>query len=70
MGADYKFRSLPISMGASVNYTPAYDLQLSDMQSNSVSAKAVTDAFAVWFTNPNAQMRFSANPSKVRWVCV
>ena len=70
VGADDKFRSLPISMGASVNYTPAYDLQLSDMQSNSVSAKAVTDAFAVWFTNPNAQMRFSANPSKVRWVCV
>ena len=54
-------------MGASVNYTSAYDLQISDIQSNSVDAKAVTDAFAVWFTNPNDQMRFRANPSKVQW---
>ena len=61
LGADYKLRSLPISMGASVNITPGYDLQLSDIQSSSVGAKVVTDAFLVWFINPNAQMRFSAN---------
>ena len=52
---------LPISMGASVNYTPAYDLQLRDIPSSSVGAKVVTDAFAVWFINPSAQLRFSAN---------
>ena len=61
VGADYKLRGLPISMGASVNYTPAYDLQLSDIQNSSVGAKVVTDAFVVWFLNPNAQLRFSAN---------
>lgn len=61
MGADYKLRGLPISMGASVNYTPAYDLQLSDIQNSSVGAKVVTDAFVVWFINLNAQLRFSAN---------
>ncbi len=61
LGADYKLRSLPISMGASVNITPGYDLQVSDIQSSSVGAKVVTDAFLVWFINPNAQMRLSAN---------
>jgi iron complex outermembrane receptor protein len=61
VGADYKLRGLPISMGASVNYTPAYDLQLSGIQSSSVGAKVVTDTFVVWFINLNAQLRFSAN---------
>jgi iron complex outermembrane receptor protein len=61
LGADYKLRSLPISLGASVNITPGYDLQLSDIQSSSVGAKIVTDTFLVWFINPNAQLRFSAN---------
>ena len=61
IGADYKLRGLPISMGATVNYTPAYDLQLSDIQNSSVGAKVVTDAFVVWFINLNAQLRFSAN---------
>jgi len=60
-GADYKLRSLPISLGASVNITPGYDLQLSDIQSTGVGTKVVTDAFAVWFINPNAQLRLSAN---------
>ncbi len=61
LGADYKFRGWPVSVGANVNYTPAYDLQLSDIQSSSVGAKVVTDAFLVWFINPNAQLRLSAN---------
>jgi iron complex outermembrane receptor protein len=60
-GADYKLRGLPLSMGASVNYTPGYDLQLSDIQSSTVGAKVVTDAFVVWFINPSAQLRLSAN---------
>lgn len=61
VGADYKFRSWPLSVGASVNYTPAYDLQLSDIQSTTQGAKVVTDAFLIWFINPNAQLRLSAN---------
>ncbi len=61
LGADYKLRSLPISLGASVNITPGFDLQLSDIQSSTVGAKVVTDAFLVWFINPSAQLRLSAN---------
>lgn len=61
LGADYKMRGLPLSLGASVNITPGYDLQLSDIQSSSVGTKVVTDAFLVWFINPSAQLRLSAN---------
>jgi len=61
IGVDYKLRSLPLSLGASVNITPAYDLQLSDMQSSSVGSRIVTDAFVLWFINAQIQMRISAN---------
>lgn len=61
LGADYKLHSLPISLGASVNYTPSHDLQLSDIQSSAMGAKVVTDAFLVWFLNPNALLRLSAS---------
>ncbi len=61
LGADYKLRGLPLSLGASVNITPGYQVQLSDIQSNSVGTKAVTDAFVLWAIRPGAQLRFSAN---------
>jgi outer membrane receptor for ferrienterochelin and colicins len=61
LGADYKLRGWPISLGGSVNITPGYELQLSEMQSSSVGTKVVADAFLVWFINPSAQLRFSAN---------
>lgn len=60
-GVDYKLRSLPLSLGASVNYTPAYDLQLSDAQSTTVGSKVVADAFLVWLINPSTQLRLSAS---------
>jgi iron complex outermembrane receptor protein len=61
VGADYRLRSVPISLGASVNFTPGYATQLSALQSVSVGAKVVTDAFLVWFLNPSAQLRLSAS---------
>jgi outer membrane receptor for ferrienterochelin and colicins len=41
LGADYKLRSLAIGMGASVNYTPAYDLRDSDIQSSTMGVNKV-----------------------------
>lgn len=61
LGADYRLRGLPVSLGASVNFTPGYQVQLSDIQSNTMGAKVVTDAFVLWFIRPGAQLRFSAN---------
>ena len=61
IGADYKMRGLPLSLGASINVTPGFDLQLSDIQRSYVGTKVVTDAFMVWFINPSAQLRISAS---------
>lgn len=61
LGADYKMRGLPLSFGGSINVTPGFDLQLSDIQRNFVGTKVVADAFLVWFINTNAQLRVSAN---------
>jgi iron complex outermembrane receptor protein len=60
-GADYRLRGLPLSIGGSVNYTPSYALQLSDIQSSTVSAKVVSDVFVLWFINPGTQLRVSAS---------
>ena len=61
IGADYKLRGLPLSLGFSVNYTPGYETRLSDIQTVSVGAKVVTDAFVLWTINPGTQLRLSAS---------
>lgn len=60
-GLDYRLREWPLSVGASVNYTPAYALALSDIQHSWVSEKIIADAFIVWTINPATQMRLSAS---------
>jgi outer membrane receptor for ferrienterochelin and colicins len=61
LGADYKIRSLPISLGGTVNITPAYDLRINDRQSSYVGTKIGTDAFVLWSLNMQTQVRFSVN---------
>jgi iron complex outermembrane receptor protein len=61
LGADYQLRQLPLSLGFSVNYTPAYAVRLSDVQNNTVSSKRVSDAFVLWKVNHSTQLRLSAS---------
>lgn len=61
IGADYKLRNLPISFGGTINITPGYDLQISDIQSSSMGTKVVGDAFVLWSVNRETQVRFSVN---------
>ncbi len=61
IGADYKLRTLPISFGGTINVTPSYDLQISDIQSSSMGTKVVADAFVLWAVNREAQVRFNVN---------
>jgi len=60
LGADYRLRSVPLMLGGSVNWTPAYRLQRTDTQSSISGAKRVADLYALWTLNPAAQLRFSA----------
>ena len=61
LGADYKLRSLPLSLGASLNYTPALTVQQTVLTEINNSHKRVIDAFALWSINPTTQLRLSAS---------
>ncbi len=61
LGADYKLRSLPLSLGAGINWTPANTVQQTLLTESHNSRKLVTDAFLLWFVNRDTQLRFSAS---------
>ena len=53
-------RSLPLTLGASLNWTPSYTTRLSDVQSATTGSKLVVDASALWTFSPSARLRLSA----------
>ncbi|MDC8772791.1 TonB-dependent receptor plug domain-containing protein [Roseateles albus] len=61
LGADYRLRSLPLSLGASVNWTPANTVQQTLLTEASTSRKLVADAFALWTVNQQTSLRLSAS---------
>lgn len=61
LGADYRFRGTPLSVGGNLNWTPSVQTRLSAFQTTRESAKLVGDAFALWTFNPNLMLRVSAS---------
>jgi outer membrane receptor for ferrienterochelin and colicins len=61
VGADYRFRGTPLSVGGNINYTPDYDTRLSDEQAALTGSKRVFDAYALWTFKPGLALRLSAN---------
>ena len=59
LGADWPLKGLPLTLGASVNYTPAFAVQQIDSQSTRQGRKAVVDANALWRFNPAASARLT-----------
>jgi len=60
LGFDYRLRSLPLTLGGNLNYTPAYEIQQTELQLTSLDKKRVADAFALWAFNPDLGLRLSA----------
>ncbi|MGL4573619.1 MAG: TonB-dependent receptor plug domain-containing protein [Burkholderiaceae bacterium] len=58
-GADYRFKGTPFTLGGNISYTPQYPTQLTELQSQSVGAKRVLEAFLLWTANPNTRVRFT-----------
>jgi iron complex outermembrane receptor protein len=48
LGADYRLKSAPLTIGGNINYNPGYNTRLSAEQINSVSQKRVIDAYGLW----------------------
>ncbi len=60
LGADYRLRSLPLTLGASLNWTPSTTIQQTLITESTASRKAVLDAFALWAINTEQSLRLSA----------
>lgn len=61
IGADYRFRGTPLTLGGSLNLTPGYRTQVSDIQDREAGAKRQFDAYALWVFNPGVQLRLLAS---------
>ena len=61
LGADYRFRSLPLSVGGNFNWVPAYRTQLAADRAVTVGRKIVHDAYALWTFSPAVGLRLLAS---------
>ena len=59
LGADYRFRGTAYSVGGSINYTPAYDLQVANNQLQKIGVKRVLDAYVLWTVDSSIRLRLS-----------
>ena len=48
LGADYRLKSAPLTVGGNVNYNPGYSTRLSAEQLVTVSQKRVMDVYGLW----------------------
>lgn len=60
-GADYRMKSLPISMGFSAQIAPHFDVQQSALQSQQTLASRSLDAFAAMQVSKQDNVRLSVN---------
>ena len=59
LGADYRFTSVPLTLGGNLNWNPAYDTRLSDVQTAFQGRKLGFDAYGLWVFNPALQLRLT-----------
>jgi outer membrane receptor for ferrienterochelin and colicins len=61
LGVDYRMKAVPLTLGASFNWTPAIRVQTSTEQVVEVSRKRVLDAYVLWKATALTQIRLSAS---------
>ena len=61
LGADYRFRSIPLTIGGNLNVTPGYETRVSEDQVVRLGLKRAFDAYALWTFKPGVALRLSAN---------
>jgi iron complex outermembrane receptor protein len=61
LGADYRLRSLPLSVGGNFNWVPGYRTQQAPDRAVTVSRKIVHDAYALWTFSPAVGLRLLAS---------
>jgi iron complex outermembrane receptor protein len=61
LGADYRFRGTPLTLGANLNWVPATTTRLAADQTTRTSTKRQWDVFALWTFSPEVGLRLMAN---------
>jgi len=61
LGMDYRLKDIPLTLGASYNWTPAIRTRTSDKQVVGTSRKRVLDMVVLWRFDARTQLRISAN---------
>jgi outer membrane receptor for ferrienterochelin and colicins len=61
IGADYRMKDYPFSFGGGLNWTPAFDTQISETNYSHTGRKRQFDAYALWRIAQGSQLRLSAN---------
>ena len=61
LGIDYRFHSMPLTLGGNLNWTPAFVVQQTDAQSYYQGTKRVLDLFALWKFDAATQLRLSGS---------
>lgn len=59
LGADYRFRGTPISIGGNINWTPEFETRLTENQLTRTGVKRVLEGYALWTINSQAKLRFT-----------
>ena len=61
LGADYRVPGWPLTFGGNLNWTPAYDTRVSEIQTAYQGRKVVIDAYGLWVFSPSLQLRLTAS---------
>jgi outer membrane receptor for ferrienterochelin and colicins len=61
VGADYRLRGVPLTLGGNLNWTPAYTTKTDVGQFSSVTSKHVWDLYALWTFSPSVALRLLGN---------
>ena len=61
LGFDYRFSTLPLSIGSSLAYTPGYQTRQTSVQQLEQSRARSLDAFALWNFSRTVSLRVAAN---------
>ena len=66
LGGDWRVPGQPVTVGASLNYTPGYETRISETQFREVGLKRVWDAYATINVNAHTLLRLTASNFIVR----
>ena len=59
LGADYRLKSAPLTVGGNLNYNPGYNTRLSAEQLTTISQKRVMDVYGLWRVDSSTAWRLT-----------